>query len=50
MPDKLGPRPDPELCVDMGEMARHRPLTEEERRGDLAVGAPLGDELGDAQL
>src|SRR3990172_7329131 len=47
---KLGPGPDPELCVDVRQVARHGALAEEQAGGDLAVRPALGDERGDAQL
>ena len=34
----------------MGQVARHRPLAEEQRGGDLAVRPALGDQGGDAAL
>ena len=47
---ELGAGADPELGVDVGQVARHRALAEEERGGDLAVRPPLGDKRGDALL
>ena len=47
---ELGARADAELGVDVGQVARDRPLAEEQRGGDLPVRPALGDERGDAAL
>ena len=41
---ELGARPNPELGVDVRQMACNRPLAEKERGGDLPVRPALGDE------
>ena len=40
----LGARAEAELGEDVGDVDRHRPLAEEHRRRDLAIGAPVGDQ------
>src|SRR5262249_11550248 len=47
---ELGPRTDAQLGVDVRQVARDRPLAQEERGGDLAVPAALGDENRDPAL
>ena len=47
---ELGARAHAELRVDVRQMARHRALGEEERRGDLRVRPAVRDEVGDAPL
>ena len=49
-PRELGARAHAELGVDVGQVARHGPLAEEQRGRDLAVRPALGDEGGDAAL
>src|SRR5215208_4601959 len=45
-----GPRADAELAIDVGEMRLDGPVADEERRRDLPVRPPLGDERGDPLL
>src|SRR5687768_8975235 len=47
---ELRSRTHAELGVDVGQVARHRPLAEEERRGDLPIRPSLGDEIRNAPL
>ena len=47
---ELGARADAELREHMREMSFDRALGEEERRSDLAIRLPLGDERGDSFL
>src|SRR5215203_2239592 len=47
---ELSSRAHSELRVDVGQVARHRPLAEEERRGDLPIRLSAGDEVRDAAL
>src|SRR6266542_5975471 len=47
---KLRARADRELAVDAREVDFDRPLGDEERLRDLAVGGPFGRHLGDAPL
>src|SRR6266545_110648 len=42
---ELRSRAHSELGVDAGQVARHRPLAEEERGGDLPIGSSLGDQI-----
>src|SRR5512133_988528 len=47
---QLGARPDAELAVDAGQRRLDRVLGQEERRGDFAVRAALGDKGGNPAL
>src|SRR5262245_16495699 len=49
-PCELGARAHAELGVDVREMARDRPLAEEQGGRDLAVRLALGDQHGHAPL
>ena len=44
---RAGPRPHSRLHVDTRQVTRHRPLTEEQGRGDLAVRAAFSNESRD---
>src|SRR6478735_5705529 len=47
---ELGPRTDPELCVDVRQVTGNGAFAEEQRGGDLSVRSSLGDESRDALL
>jgi hypothetical protein len=47
---KLRPRVEPQLAVDVGEVAFHRAVGDEERLSDFAVAETLARELGDASF
>ena len=47
---QLDARGDPELAIDVAQVEVDRARAEEELARDVAVGAPLGDELGDLHL
>jgi hypothetical protein len=47
---ELGARAHAELGVDVGQVARYRPLAEEQCGRDFAVGSTLGNQRRDAAL
>jgi len=49
-PRQLGPGREPELAEHVSQMEVDRARTEEQLRGDVPVGTPLGDQVGDLDL